>query len=56
VQLTGITNDMVRGAPLFAEIAGSFLEFLHDGIFVAHNVNFDYCFLSLPPGTALPLS
>jgi DNA polymerase III subunit epsilon len=45
-QLTGITNDMVRGAPLFAEIAGSFLEFLRDGIFVAHNVNFDYGFLS----------
>jgi DNA polymerase-3 subunit epsilon len=46
VQLTGITNDMVRGAPLFAEIADSFMEFMGDGIFVAHNVNFDYGFIS----------
>jgi DNA polymerase-3 subunit epsilon len=46
VQLTGITNEMVRGAPLFAEVADSFMDFMGDGIFVAHNVNFDYGFLS----------
>ena len=46
VQLTGITNEMVRGAPLFAEIADSFMEFMGDGIFVAHNVNFDYGFIA----------
>jgi DNA polymerase III subunit epsilon len=46
VGLTGIANEMVRDAPLFAEIADSFLEFMGDGIFVAHNVNFDYGFLS----------
>jgi DNA polymerase-3 subunit epsilon len=46
VQLTGITNDMVRGAPLFAEIADSFMAFMGDGIFVAHNVNFDYGFIA----------
>jgi DNA polymerase III subunit epsilon len=46
VQLTGITNDMVRHAPLFAEIAESFLEFMGDSIFVAHNVNFDYGFIA----------
>lgn len=46
VQLTGITNDMVRDAPLFAEIADSFMEFMADGIFVAHNVNFDYGFIA----------
>ena len=45
-KLTGISNDMVRGAPVFAEIAGNFLAFMHDSIFVAHNVNFDYGFLS----------
>jgi Exonuclease len=38
-QLTGITNDMVRDAPVFAEIADSLMEFMGDGIFVAHNVN-----------------
>ena len=46
VQLTGICNDMVRGAPLFAEVADSFMQFMDDGIFVAHNVNFDYGFMS----------
>jgi DNA polymerase-3 subunit epsilon len=45
VQLTGITNDMVRGAPLFAEVADSFMDFMGDGIFAAHNVNFDYGFI-----------
>jgi DNA polymerase III subunit epsilon len=46
VQLTGITNEMVRDAPLFASVADSFMEFMADGIFVAHNVNFDYAFIS----------
>jgi DNA polymerase-3 subunit epsilon len=46
VQLTGITNDMVRGARLFAEVADSFMDFMADGIFVAHNVNFDYGFIA----------
>lgn len=46
VQLTGITNEMVRQAPIFSEIADSFMTFMADGIFVAHNVNFDYGFLS----------
>jgi DNA polymerase III subunit epsilon len=40
MRLTGITNDMVRGAPLFAEIADRFMQFMSDGIFVAHNVDF----------------
>jgi DNA polymerase-3 subunit epsilon len=44
--ITGITNDMVRDAPLFAEVADSFMEFMGDGIFVAHNVNFDYGFIA----------
>jgi DNA polymerase III subunit epsilon len=45
-QITGITNEMVRDAPIFAEIADSFMRFMGDGIFVAHNVNFDYGFMS----------
>lgn len=44
--LTGITNEMVRDAPVFAEIADSLMAFMGDGIFVAHNVNFDYRFIS----------
>jgi len=46
VQLTGITNEMVRDAPLFAEVADRFMEFMGDGIFVAHNVSFDYGFIA----------
>ena len=45
-QLTGITNAMVRDAPVFAEIADSFMAFMADAIFAAHSVNFDYGFIS----------
>ena len=40
--LTGITNDMVRAAPKFYEIAKDVIEYTKDCIFVAHSVNFDY--------------
>ncbi len=43
--MTGITDEMVAGAPVFAEIAGKVHDLLNDKIFVAHNVNFDYSFL-----------
>lgn len=46
MQITGITNAMVRNAPIFSEVADSFMRFMGDGIFVAHNVNFDYGFMS----------
>ncbi|WP_419191063.1 exonuclease domain-containing protein [Saltatorellus ferox] len=44
-QLTGISDEMVRSAPRFAEVADEFEAFLEGAIFVAHNVNFDYGFL-----------
>jgi DNA polymerase-3 subunit epsilon len=43
--LTGITDEMVAGAPLFEEVAPVIHEWLKDCVFVAHNVNFDYSFL-----------
>lgn len=43
--LTGITNYMVEDAPDFMSIADELYELLHDKIFVAHNVNFDYSFI-----------
>jgi DNA polymerase III epsilon subunit family exonuclease len=46
VHLTGITNEMVRGAPLFAQIIGDWLEFVGDAVIVAHNSNFDTRFLN----------
>lgn len=43
--LTGINDEMVRSAPLFKDVAQSIFDLLHDRIFVAHNVNFDFSFL-----------
>lgn len=43
--LTGISNEMVREAPRFAELAELLYDRLADAIFVAHNARFDYGFL-----------
>jgi DNA polymerase-3 subunit epsilon len=43
--LTGISNEMVQDAPPFKKVAHEIYNLLHDKIFVAHNVNFDYSFL-----------
>lgn len=43
--LTGITDEMVSGAPSFGEIAEKLYGLLHEKVFVAHNVNFDFSFL-----------
>lgn len=44
--LTGITNDDVKGQPVFGDIAAELFEVLRGRIFVAHNVNFDYSFVN----------
>lgn len=44
-QLTGITNEMVRGQPSFGTLAEGLAERLHGKLFVAHNARFDYGFL-----------
>jgi DNA polymerase III subunit epsilon len=43
--LTGITNEMVASERDFKSIADELFQILHDKIFVAHNVNFDYSFI-----------
>ena len=43
--LTGITNEMVKGAPTFADIRHEVRERLEGYLFVAHNARFDYGFL-----------
>lgn len=43
--LTGISNEMVRAAPPFGDVAQQLFDRLADGVFVAHNVRFDYGFL-----------
>ncbi len=42
---TGISNEMVRGAPRFADLADEVFARLEGSLFVAHNVRFDYGFL-----------
>ena len=46
VALTGITNEMVKQAPLFAEVAPRWLEFVKDAVLIAHNAPFDTTFLN----------
>lgn len=43
--LTGISQSMVRSAPRIEELLDILLEFLGDGVFVAHNARFDLSFL-----------
>ena len=42
VQLTGITEKMVKTAPKFFEIAKRIVEITKDCVFIAHNTSFDY--------------
>jgi DNA polymerase-3 subunit epsilon len=51
--LTGITNDMVAGAPFFEDIAEELLTRLEGRVFVAHNVSFDWSFVSAQLGDSL---
>lgn len=44
--LTGISNDMVKRAPVFAELAPQLLDFVSDSVLVAHNAPFDTSFLN----------
>lgn len=45
-ELTGITNEMVADAPKFYEVARKIVEMTEGAIFVAHNVRFDYSFIT----------
>lgn len=44
--LTGISNDMVKLAPVFADLAPQWLDFVSDSVLVAHNAPFDTSFLN----------
>lgn len=44
-QLTGISTEMLEGAPSFDEVINTIDDITKDRIFVAHNVGFDYSFL-----------
>ncbi|MFW5713878.1 MAG: helicase C-terminal domain-containing protein [Brevefilum sp.] len=44
-QLTGISNNMVRNAPLLPDVMADFITFVGDAPVVGHNINFDLSFL-----------
>jgi DNA polymerase III epsilon subunit family exonuclease len=46
MQLTGITDEMVKDAPTFADIAHDWLDFADEAVLVAHNSPFDVRFLN----------
>lgn len=47
VELTGITDEMVEGAPEIEDVLKDFYEFTGDDILVAHNASFDMGFLNV---------
>ncbi len=49
-KLTGITNDMVKDAPVFSEVAQKIASLVNGNIFVAHDVAFDFKFLGAELG------
>lgn len=44
-RLTGITDELVRGAPPFEAVAAEVVERVSGRVFVAHNVGFDWGFV-----------
>ncbi len=46
IALTGITNEMVKEAPVFADVAPKWLDFVGDAVLIAHNAPFDTSFLN----------
>ena len=45
IDLTGITNEMLTGAPSIETVLPQFLEFVGDRVLVAHNADFDTAFI-----------
>ena len=45
-RMTGITDEMVKFAPKFYEVARDIVEITEGRVFVAHNVTFDYSFIA----------
>lgn len=44
-RLTGIKNSTLKKAPTFCEVAKDIVDFIENGVIVAHNAPFDYAYL-----------
>ncbi|WP_417494623.1 DNA polymerase III subunit epsilon [Maricaulis sp.] len=47
VEITGLTDAFLADKPLFADVAGEFMEFVGDAGLVAHNAPFDRGFINM---------
>ncbi len=54
--ITSITSEMIRDKPCFAEIAAEVAGALAGRIFVAHNLRFDWAFLTVETRRALDVT
>ncbi|MBE5882394.1 MAG: 3'-5' exonuclease [Lachnospiraceae bacterium] len=54
MRITGITDEMLTGCPVFSEIMPELLEFLGEDDLLGHNVIFDYSFLKKAVLNELP--
>ncbi|MBN9063202.1 MAG: DNA polymerase III subunit epsilon [Rhizobiales bacterium 65-9] len=46
VRVHGVTNEMLKGKPLFEAVAQKFIDFIGDATLVIHNASFDIGFLN----------
>lgn len=46
IQITGLTDEILKDKPSFSEIVDNFLEFIGDSQLVAHNAGFDIAFVN----------
>lgn len=46
IQITGLTDEILKDKPFFSEVAEGFLEFISDSQLIAHNATFDINFLN----------
>ena len=46
IQITGLTDEILKDKPSFLEIVDNFLEFIGDSQLVAHNAGFDIAFVN----------
>ncbi len=46
IEITGLTDEILKDKPFFSEIVDSLLDFMKDSQLVAHNAGFDMAFLN----------